>query len=356
MRKSKQSKLLIVLLSITFLSGCWDIKDIDKRSLPLVMGISGGGSQGFQVSLQIPISQKSSQESRVVSGKGANLTSVLEQFRMNSEDAIDYSQIRLIIIHSEFANNRNQMEKLIKFLMGFKEIPSNVLLAITNDSVEKVLSNINNKLGVNATAIYGYFNKGDAWAPEIFSTAIWEVYQSLLSYTKDIPIPLVRSGEDTVLSFEGYTILTKGKASEVIGPNEGHLINLFHNNAAKRKLDSLDFSSMIITNSSLQNKISLKNNIPKVSSNLILDIEVLEKDEGVTNNRIKDEYERLIEEKFYQLLEKSQAKNIDIFGFGQQFRSLIPYHELRNWKNDYYPKLKVDFRVHVNSDEEPLIK
>jgi spore germination protein KC len=79
-----------------------------------------------------------------------------------------------------------------------------------------VLSSINDKLGAHSTSIYDYINKGAGWAPATFSTPIWEVYRSLFSYTKDIAVPVVHSGKDTVLTYEGAAIMKKGKIIESI--------------------------------------------------------------------------------------------------------------------------------------------
>lgn len=335
-------------MSTILLSGCWDIKDINKRSLPLVMGISKEDDKGYKLTLQIPIPKRENQDSRTVTEKGGTVASVLDKIRTNSEKAIDFSQIQLIVIQKNLANNQRELRSFIKFLMGSEDIPSRALVAITDDNVDNVLSNINDKLGVNASAIYDYFNKGAGWAPEFFSTPIWEVYRSPFLSTKDIAVPAVRAGKDTILVFEGSEILRKGKLVERISPEESQLINMFQDKNVKGKIESLGFASVMVTNSSIQSKTSMKNNKPLVSSNLDFKISILEKREGITNNRIEKELEKLTEKRFYHLLKKTQKSHTDIFGFGQQFQHLIPYYELKEWRNEYYPKLKVNFKVHAN--------
>ncbi|OOE12528.1 Ger(x)C family spore germination protein [Fictibacillus arsenicus] len=343
--KNNGFKLLIGFMTMVLLSGCWDIKDIDKRALPLVMGISKENEEDYKVTLQIPIPQEDNKLSRTVTESGETVASVLGQLRTNFEDAIDYSQLRLIVIQNNLANNHQELKKFIKFLMVSEDIPSRALVTITDDNVEDVLSNINEKLGVHASSIFDFFNKGAGWAPEIFSIPIWKVYRSLYSYTKDIAVPVVRSGKETVLTFQGAAILKHGKIMGTIGPDESQLVNVFRNNNEKGRIESLGFASIIVTNSSLQNKTSMKNNSPVVSSNLRLKIYILERKEGIKNKRIIKELEKLTEKRFYRLLKRTQGSHIDIFGFGQQFHQQISYHELKDWRNEYYPKLKVKFKV-----------
>lgn len=337
-------------MSVIFLSGCWDIKDINKRSLPLVMGISKEENKEYQLTFQTPILQNDSQMSKIVSGKGESVASVIGQIRTNSENALDLSQIGLIVIQSDLAHNKKLFTKLIKFLMVSEEIPSRALIAITDDKVEKVLANINEKLGVHATSIYDFFNKGDDWAPEIISTPIWEVFRSQFLNTKDIAIPVVSSGKDTVLVFEGCEILKKGNVIGRISPYESQLINVFQNKNEKGKFESLGIASIIVTNSSIKNKTVVKNNKPHVSSDLNLKIYILEREEGITNKRIMNELEKLIEKRFYTILKKTQESQSDIFGFGQQFHRLVSYPKLKDWRSEYYPKLKVNFKVHASME------
>ncbi|MBO0997590.1 Ger(x)C family spore germination protein [Bacillus sp. SD075] len=348
MKNKKLYKILIIFMSTIMLCGCWDIKDINKRSIPLVMGIAKDNDEEYKITLQIPLPKNDKQISRNVTGKGETIASVLGQIRTNSENAVDFSQIQLIVIQKNLANNQQELRDLIKFLMGSEEIPSRALVAITDDNVENVLSNINDKLGVNASSIYDYFNKGAGWAPELFSTPIWEVYRSPFLSTKDITVPAVRSGKDTVLIFEGSEILKKGKIVERISPEESQLINVFQNKDIKGKIVSLGFANIMVTKSSIQNKTSMKNNKPLVSSDLNLKIYILERKKGITNKRIKKELENLTEKQFFHLLEKTQRIHTDIFGFGQQFQHLISYQELKDWRNEYYPKLRVNFKVHAN--------
>ncbi|PEC50969.1 hypothetical protein COJ46_01590 [Bacillus sp. AFS077874] len=351
MKNNKRFKLFFVFMSVIFLCGCWDIKDINKRSLPLVMGISKDDVEEYKLALQIPVFENENQISKVVTGKGETVASALGQIRTNSEDAVDYSQIRLIVIQSNLAHNQQEFNELIKFLMVSEEVPSRALVAISDENVEDILANINEKLGVQATSIYDFFNKGTGWAPEIFSIPIWELYRSQFLNSKDIAIPVVRSGKDTVLVFEGSDILKKGKKIvERISPQESQLINVFQSKSEKGNIESLGFASIMVINSSIQKKASMRNNEPSVASNLNLSIYILEREEGITDKRIKKELEKLIEERFYQILKKTKGKHTDIFGFGQQFQHLVSYHELKDWRNEYYPILKVNFKVHANTE------
>ena len=206
MLKGKRT-LIAPLILVMILSGCWDVKDIDKRVLPLVMGITKESNDEYKVTMQIPIQKKEGETSRLVTSIDKNVSSALGQIKTNSENAVDYTQVRLIVVHESISESKEELVKLVTFLMNSSDIPTNAQLAFTNAPIEDLLSNINDKLGVDSTSLYDFFNKGTGWAPEIISTRIWEIYRSLHSFTEDTTIPVVDAGDDTVLMYKGAAAL-----------------------------------------------------------------------------------------------------------------------------------------------------
>ncbi|MGD6992104.1 Ger(x)C family spore germination protein [Sutcliffiella horikoshii] len=342
--------LMILMFLVTFLSGCWDIKDIDKRVLPLVIGISKVNNEDYKVTVQIPITKKDGEISRIVTSIDENVSSALGQIKTNSENAVDYSHVRLVIIQSDLSDNKEELKQLVTFLMTSREFPTNAQLAFTDVPIEELLSNINDKLGVDSTSLYDFFNKGAGWAPEILSTRIWEVYRSMFSYTEDITIPIVDPGKDTVINYKGAVALKLGELTQRIDPNETQLIKLFQNKNAKGKIENVGFASIMVTSSAIENKTLIESNKPVVSIDVKLKIHILEREAGISNERIKKDLEKLIEERFNKMFEKAQENKTDIFGFGQYFRNQIPYDDLKKWREGYYPDLKVDFQVHTSME------
>lgn len=250
--KKVNKTVIIFMFLLTILSGCWDNKDIDKRVLPLVIGIAKADNNDYQVTAQIPITKTSGLMSRLVTSKAQSVSRALGEIQTNSENAVDYSQVRLVVIQKNVANNPKEFKQLIKFLMTSKEIPTKAQMAFTNDPIVKLLSNINDKLGVDATSLFDYFNKGAGWAPGISNTRIWEVYRNLYSYTDDITIPVVGSGKDTVLIYKGAAALKKGKVTQTINSDENQLINLFQGHNANGKIENVGFASVMVKEAQLK--------------------------------------------------------------------------------------------------------
>ncbi|WP_164775489.1 Ger(x)C family spore germination protein [Paenibacillus glycanilyticus] len=348
MERLNLSKLIFALLSLILLCGCWDIKAINERSLPLVMGISKKNDEKYQVTLTLPVTRVKG-KTRIITEKGESVSEVLGQLRSNVEDAIDYSQIRLILIDAPLAANHLEWRKMFHYLMSSKDIPSIALVAITDENIEQMFSKMS-KQGLSGTALYDFFNKGAGWAPDVSNTRIWEVYQNLFSYTNDIAVPVVHSSEDTILKFKGSAVLKNGKVTANISPSENQLVRLFQHHHFIRNTENLGFATIFVVNSHLKNKPSITNHIPQVASDLFIKISILERDEGVSNSLVIDELEKRIEKRFNDMFKQTQINKTDIFGFGQLFRTRIPYDDLHSWRDKYYPKLIVNFRVHATME------
>jgi Ger(x)C family germination protein len=338
--------LIAILVLLTLLSGCWNNKDIDKRVLPLVMGITKADNNEYMVTLQIP-PKKGRLLSSIVTRKDQSVSRALWQIQANSESAVDYKHVQLVIIQKLLANNPKELRELIMFLMTSKEIPPMTQVAFTNEPIEKLLTNLSDKLGNDATPLFEYFNKGAGRPLGVTNSRIWEVYKSLSSYTEDISIPVIGSGEDTALNYKGAEVLKKGKITQMINPDENQLISLFHNNNANGEIESVGFASVMIKSSKIESKSFMKNENPIVNTNLKLKIDILERKAGITDEQIKHKLKKLIEGRFHHIFKQAQKNNTDIFGFGQYFRSQIPYNDLENWREKYYPELKVNFQVQV---------
>ncbi|MFC5451001.1 Ger(x)C family spore germination protein [Paenibacillus aestuarii] len=346
--RNNRFKLLVVLLVLTLLlCGCWDVKEINLRTPPLLIGLAKGTQDEYRVTLYAPITQKGKTETRIITDKGNSISSVLQQMQTNSDDALDYTQVQFVVIQNNLAENEVEMDKLVRLLMDIEQLPTKSLVAITDEDIEQMLSNIKKVSGTHATSIQDFFNKGQ-WAPEVSSTRIWELYRSLNSYTKDINIPIVASSKDTILRFEGSAIFKKEKMVGRINPRENLLVNLFHHRNATGEIESIDSAGMIVKNSSLRIKSSMKKDEPLVSCDLQLKVQSIERKEGMTDQQIQAELEKLIEKQFSKIFEQAQKNKSDIFGFGQHFRNQIPYQKLKNWRDEYYPNLKVNFQVHVS--------
>ncbi|GJM83077.1 hypothetical protein HMSSN139_55730 [Paenibacillus sp. HMSSN-139] len=97
-------KLLPLLLKIALaacctlaLGGCWDNRDINHRSLPVVMGISKEDAK-YKVFLDIPQSSQEGTRSMLVTRTGQTITEVVDDISSNLETRVDLLHLKVIIL------------------------------------------------------------------------------------------------------------------------------------------------------------------------------------------------------------------------------------------------------------------
>ncbi|MGE7636967.1 hypothetical protein [Peribacillus frigoritolerans] len=88
------------------------------------------------------------------------------------------------------------MEEPINTFMRIREISSKTIIAICDDNIDTFFLTLKKNLekGIN---LYDFFEKYAGWTPQISLTRLWHVYRALNSYTQNVAIPMVRSGENT---------------------------------------------------------------------------------------------------------------------------------------------------------------
>jgi len=112
------------------------------------------------VTLFVPVTQRDKTISRIVTEKVNTVSDILRKMRTDSDNALDYRQVQLIVIQNNLAQNEEEMGKLLRLSMEIEQLPSKALVAFTDDDIEKSLSNIDNVLGVKITSVQDFFIKG----------------------------------------------------------------------------------------------------------------------------------------------------------------------------------------------------
>lgn len=78
--------------------------------------------------------------------------------------------------------------------------------------------------------------------------------------------------------------------------------------------------------------------------------------QGTTTEEVKKELAELLDRRFERMLARVQAERSDIFALGQHFRNLLPRERLREWRDQGYPRLKVDFKTYVVIEDYGHVK
>ncbi|TDL62321.1 Ger(x)C family spore germination protein [Rhodococcus qingshengii] len=338
----------LILMTLT-LSGCWDYKDINHRVLPITMGISKEDDD-YRVFLKIPESEEPRAKMEIVSAKGDTITQAVDNLSRNMEGSVDLLHVKVILIDRGIAEQG--VKDIISGFVRSRDIPEKALIAICNEDLAKFFS----KTKKGGITTYEFFEKSAGWTPEIALTRVWEVYRSINSYTRDTAIAIIQTGKDTPLEQIGSAIIRKGKMVDQISSEETLLFNAFKGESTQGKIEVSDHASVIIVSNSMDNKAELIEKTPFMQSRINLKVVLMETRGNPSPNLIKEELNEILTNRFNQLFSKMQKGEADIFGLGQFYRNEIPRKELKNWRTNYFPNMKMDMQFHIVIENEGFLK
>lgn len=129
-------KLAMVACCTLTLSGCWDNRDINHRSLPVVMGISREDSK-YKVFLDIPQTSENGTRSMLVTRTGQTITQVVDEISSNMETRVDLLHLKVIIFDRKYAEEG--LTDSISSFMRSREISAKAMVAICDEDLETFL-------------------------------------------------------------------------------------------------------------------------------------------------------------------------------------------------------------------------
>jgi spore germination protein KC len=353
MRIFKILKLHLICSLVIILSGCWDNKDINHRTIPVILGVSKK-DKDYTVYLQIPIPLKETIKTKIVIGRGKTVNQAIDNISRDNESTVDLLHVKAILIDSNLA--KQGVEDLISGFMRSRDVSPKALTVILEGNIHHFFKKVESKEEYGGTALLDCFEKNAGWSPQIAITRIWELYRSIYSYTHDVPIPLVRLGKTTLIEQIGSAVIKNGKMVGKISTDETLLYNAFKGESAVGKIEVMDAASVMILSNHLEHKSELVKGKPLLHSTLRLKVMLLETNGNPSADLIKKQTTTLIKDRFQKMQTKLQEEQADIIGIGQYFRQNIPRDKLKYWRSRYFPDLIMDFKVQVDIQNSGNLK
>ncbi|WP_276351894.1 Ger(x)C family spore germination protein [Cohnella caldifontis] len=334
--------LLITVSAAVTLSGCWNIKDINHRSLPVIMGLQHKNGV-FQVWLLLPEASEGRSNVRVVSDAGKTIEGTIDRIGKNMETRVDLLHLKVIVFGQALAEKG--LGDTVSGFMRARDIPAKTLAAICDGELEPLFDRLKSSTSNNGIEAYNYFEKNAGWTPQVAQTRIWQIYRSLHSYTRDVAIPIIKPGRTTTLESTGSAVIKNGRMVARITPDETLLYNLFNGQGAQGRIEVMDHAAVQILTDRMTHQSALKEGKAVLNSRLHLKVTVLETISSPTSDRIRQELNELLTTRFQRMFRELQREEADILGVGQFFRARMSREDLRDWRSDHYPHLLINFRV-----------
>ncbi|UUZ86317.1 Ger(x)C family spore germination protein [Paenibacillus sp. P26] len=346
-------KWLFISGFLTLLCGCWDIKDINHRAPPLVMGLENKDG-GYRAYLLIPKKSRNKTTLNVIADTGETINAVVDRIAKNMELEVDLLQLKVIVFERAIAEQG--LGDSVSSLMRSREVSSKTIVAISEGSLKPLFDKLKSSSTGAGMEIYNYFQKDAGLTPQVAQTRVWQIYRSLNSYTRDVAIPLIEAGQTTAIASTGSAVIKNGKMVDRINPDETLMFNSFNGLSTQGKIEVMDHASVMIVADSLTHSSTFNGSQAILNSRLNLKVTVVETKGSPTVTMIKQELDELLTKRFERMFRKLQAKQADILGLGQFFRRQIPRDRLQYWRTDYYPYMQLNLRVNTIIQNEGLLK
>lgn len=346
-------KMVLAICCLFILGGCWDNRDINHRSLPIVMGISRVDSM-YKVFLMIPESGQDGTKSMLVTRTGQTITEIVDEISSNMESRVDLLHLKVIVFERKYAEE-GLADSVSSFIRS-REISAKALVAICDEDIGKFFNHLHKETETDQTVLYNFFEKNAGLSPTVAVSRIWEIFRSIHSYTRDIGIPLIRSGTSTIIENAGTAIIQHGRMVGQIPADETLLFNAFNERSAHGRIEVMNHASVIILDNSMKHHVTLKNGAPYIRSQIHLKVSILETRGHPSIDTIKDELESQLTERFRKMIKSMQQHEADILGVGQYFRNKIPREQLAHWRSEYFPRLRMDLVVKITIQNEGNLK
>ncbi|WP_053375309.1 Ger(x)C family spore germination protein [Paenibacillus sp. FJAT-27812] len=335
------ARFVLLLSFFAFLTGCWNNKDIDKRLLPVVMGIDKGKNGNVHLYLRIPNPENNS--TRTIDADEKTIDKAIDMLRTHAEESIDLLHLKLLLISEEVA--KDSIKESIEFAVRSREISPKALIAIVSGDFEEVMHD-QKKINVGLSA-YDFFGKDSGWTPNISIIHLWEAYRGIYTDTEDTAIPIIAKGTATPFLSKGSAIMNKARMVGKISIEETLIYNLYQGQYSGGTVEVMNSSTVSLDNAHVSNHADWSGSTPKLTSHMKLMGVIEEKQGNPTNDQIKKDLEALMRKRYLSLLTRLQANKSDILGIGQYFRNQMSEEQRKKWKETYFPKLKQEFTIDV---------
>ncbi len=388
------SLVLVTVISIVSLSGCYDSNDIEDLAYVIAIGIDKADGKNFKLTFQTAVPKSiaggEGESVDIKTFKTDNFLSGLKKTSGYLDRQIDLSHVEIIVVSEEIAK-----EGIIAFLNGLQnniEIRPNVNIIVSAEGAQKYIESIQPKLSSSPAKYYELLFKSieadflvkDTQLEDYLYRAKNRSSQPVAIYTDVDKAISDKSGDDKPqedskkseggsekkdkkeqksMAIKGLAVFNLDKMVGKLNEDEAMLFALMTTTKNKQIEidDPLDkrfkvLGSVKKTKSSMT-KVILNNGKPQININLKLniDIKAVQSDNDYDNPeksaKLEIAYEEYLKKGLTDLFNKTSKEfKSDIFGFSQiakrNFKTIDEWDKAK-WE-DKFPK--AEYKLNIDAE------
>ncbi|TCP55870.1 Ger(x)C family germination protein [Tumebacillus sp. BK434] len=353
--KKRRLHLISLLLLLPFLSGCWDVKDINHRALPAAMAIDRADTGDYIVWLKIPKIGGSRNSYIIARGHHASISKAIDLISSNLDRTVDLLHVKLIFLSERLA--KNNTKEVIDYALRTREIGNKTKIAVVRGDMSTFFESSHKSVaGSTSTSYDNFFSKTSGWTPDVVRSALWQVYRGSRSDTEDSLLPIVKRGESTMLFLVGSCLMKNEKLVAEYTPQESLIYNVYKGEFRNGIVQTLDHGAVRLLSADVENDTSRKGKQPVLHVKFKVKVTTLESKAGVTDAMLIRDLKMIFKKRFAKLIEISQQAHADVLGIGQHFRHHYSNEELNTWKDELFSQMETHIDVEVTIRNRGLLR
>ncbi|CAM4013076.1 Ger(x)C family spore germination protein [Lederbergia lenta] len=383
--------LCVILLTIPFLSGCWDSLDIEKRATVLGLAIDKIDSDSLnedhithfpntlpnsdqemirltaQISVpgRIPLGPQSGggggeqEPVWVVTANGHTLEDALLNLQQELADELFLGHLRIIVISEELA--KEGIERFNDYLRRQPEVRRTAWMAVSQEEAAKYME-VAPKLERVPTLYLTYMVKNAVDLGKFPKGDIGIFWRSLSSKGQDAYLPYLKIKGSQNIEMKGLSFFKDDKMKGIIDPIEiGSYMSVLGYSeggyGAFIKVPGTEESVLVrAVRRKSRMKSTIKNGKPVIRIKIQYESEIVENENDtikLDNSKLLRQIEKKatkdVTNSLNNLIRKMQEEESDIFGFGEQIRAKHPTYWRKKIKSkENWRKVYKDLEVHVD--------
>lgn len=353
---ARHKLLTVMLFMLFFLSGCWDVEEVNRRAVADSVFLDTGTRKPVKIGVSVPVpgsqtppvagtTQQFEKRNIMLSGEGDSALDAWTEIQSNMPSDIFFGQIRAIVLSEQAA--KGDINDQLEFIGRLPLLPPNTNVLVAKGDPAKLLDFKNETNYITGIYVDQYFQSPYKRTLAL-PVDLWRVNSILDKKWEDPYLPIIDISQD-MLKIGGTAVFSKGQMVGELSIDETQVLAL---------LRGADAGYLTVPWGSGQTAafrgVTSKTEItPRIGEDGNLAFDVVTMISGTLvesrphheigpeeHNHIQKQAESLTKRQIEALLTRLQSMNADPVGFGGKYRIAYPRRwEPKEW-HQVYPASK----------------
>ncbi|CAH0119536.1 MULTISPECIES: Ger(x)C family spore germination protein [unclassified Paenibacillus] len=380
--KQKTVSVILLLVMLSFLTGCWSRRELNDLAIVVGMGIDKSGKQ-YEVSVQVvdpgEVSKKDGRGGQapvtVYSSKGDTMAEALRRLTTVSPRNNYFAHLRILVLSEELA--RQGIGGIVDFFSRYHEFRTDFYISVARQtSAKQILTMMTPTVRIPAEKIFNSLEVAEKeWSPvitvkldELINDIVIKGKNPVLTGFRIVGDPREGEKKKNVEAIEpaaniqawGLAAFREdrlvGWLNETESKGYSDITNKLHRSVVEIPCASGGRLAVDVMRSKSDIKGNVRNGNPEATVKIRTEASVsdvqckidLTKTETIAH--LEKEVEEEMEKHIEASLRKAKTLKTDIFGFGEAVRRANPAY-WKTVKEDWhrrFPDLPVEIRIEVH--------